>query len=74
MALLHGASGCSTVCGCGIFLIILTRFFGIEKQKALRRDCTYNIEIILEMWVPGVYLHTVKHVLSAHLKIDTTKV
>ena len=56
------------------FLISLTRFFGIEKQTALRRDCTYNIEIILEIWVPGVYLQTVKHVLSAHLKIDTTKV
>ena len=27
----------------------------IYKQKAVRNDCHYNIEIILEIWVSGVY-------------------
>ena len=29
----------------------------INKPKALRRDCIYNIEIVLKIYVSGVYLH-----------------
>ena len=32
----------------------------IDKPKALRRDCIYNIEIVLESYMSGVYLHTTK--------------
>ena len=30
----------------------------INKPKALRRDCIYYIEIVLEIYVSGVYLHS----------------
>ena len=40
----------------GIFKLIC--IYIIDKQKALRRDCIYNIENMdLEIGVSGVYLH-----------------
>ena len=27
---------------------------GTDKQNALRRECTFKIEIVLEIWVAGV--------------------
>ena len=38
--------------------ILGTIFAIIDKQKALRRDGFYNIEIILETEVSGVHLHS----------------
>ena len=41
-----------------IIHILGTIFATIHKQNALRRDGIYNIEIILEIVVSGVYLHS----------------
>ena len=43
-----------------IFALVVIDWYGKSKdiQKALKRDCIYNIEITaLEIGVSGVYLH-----------------
>ena len=36
----------------------------IDEQKALRLDCIYNIEIVLEIRVSDVCLHSTNNVLT----------
>ena len=38
----------------------------IDKQHALRRDCIYSIEIVLEICLPGVHLHSTNKVFDTH--------
>ena len=35
-----------------------------DKQNALRRECTFKIEIVLEIGVAGVYIYLEKAVLT----------
>ena len=35
--------------------MVYHRLKSIDKQNALRRDCIYNIEIVLEIGVSGIY-------------------
>ena len=39
-------------------LVLPTYCVSIDKQKALRRDCIYYIEIVLEIGVAGVHLNS----------------
>ena len=46
----------------GLILHLEESFFFTDKQKALMRDCIYNIENTdLEIEVSGIYLHLLKY-------------
>ena len=45
---------------------MINPFLSIHKQKALRRDCIYNIEIIREIGVSGVNLQKINIVFGTH--------
>ena len=37
--------------------IVYISFTSIDKQPALRRDCTYTIKIVIQIGMSGVYIH-----------------
>ena len=49
--------------------ILGTIFAIIDKQKTLRRNGIYNNEIILEIVVSGVYLHSTTYNVLTHTNV-----